>query len=107
MDLPTFGARNLKHLAKAMNSGKVGLPGYSVYAQLPSPPGEPLTLGLCFRDPGEPQTCHPVYLCISPPEAAETADVGAEEKEIRRNAEAVRVAGLTISQESLNVLPGV
>lgn len=51
----------------------------------------PSFCGLCFRDHGEPETCVPVHLSISPLEATETAYVGDEEKEIRRNRETVRV----------------
>jgi hypothetical protein len=54
MALPTFGARNLKHLAKATSSGTVILCDCSVCAKFPQPLREPLILGLCFRTPGEP-----------------------------------------------------
>lgn len=50
--------------------------------------------GVCFRDRGEPETCFPVYLSISPLEATEAAYVRDAEKEVRRNTETVGVTGL-------------
>lgn len=62
----------------------------------PQPPrAPPQSVGFCFRDHGDPETCHPVHLGLSTLEATEAAYVGDEEKEIRRNTEAVRGADLT------------
>ena len=95
MDLPTCGARNLKqHLAKATASGTISCTATRVSLCSLSLPGHPLSLGFCFRDHGEPKTGHPVHLGLSTLEATEAADVGDEEKEIRRNTEAVRGADL-------------
>lgn len=42
MDLPTFGARNLKqHLAKARSSGRVSLPLSGAHTASPRPLGAP------------------------------------------------------------------
>lgn len=90
MALPTFGARNLKHLAKAKTSGTVSVCDYSVCAHVPQTSNKPPVYGLCFRRNGEPKTCNPVYLRISPLEAAEATDARNAEEEVRRNTETVR-----------------
>lgn len=90
MALPTFGARNLKHLAKAKSSGTVSVCDYGVCAHVPKTSPTTLVCGLCFRYNREPETCHPVNLRVSPLEAAKATDARNAEEEVGRDTETVK-----------------